>query len=101
MRVTAAVTPLGDARAMAEPPTLEPEMLLKCSRCGRWHEVRLDNEHAGETPHAREMLYWFCGGARYYAGQTGGRSRHPIRSQSVQVDVRRDGVESPRLRRDR
>jgi hypothetical protein len=64
---------------MANETRLEPEMLLKCSRCGRWHEVRLDNANAGDTPHAREMLYWFCGAARYYAGQLGGSSRHLLK----------------------
>jgi hypothetical protein len=63
---------------MADETSLQPEMLLKCTRCKQWHEVRHDNEHAGQTPHAREMLYWFCGTARYYAGQVGGSSRHPI-----------------------
>ena len=58
---------------------LQPEMLLRCSHCGRWHEVRHDNEHAGETPHAREMLYRFCGNDRFYAGQVGGRSRHQLK----------------------
>jgi hypothetical protein len=77
--VTGAVTVVGDAARMAtDVPTLQPEMLLKCW-CGRWHEVRLDNEHAGETPHAREMLYWFCRGMRYYAGQAGSTSRHQVR----------------------
>jgi hypothetical protein len=92
--VTGAVTLVGDAEHMAaDVPPLQLEMLLKCSRCGRWHEVRLDNEHAGETPHAREMLYWWCGSSRFYAGQMGSRSRHPIRFRSVLADITRDDGE--------
>ena len=99
---TGAVHGLRDHRDMSNHELiLEPEMLLKCTRCGRWHEVYFDRENAGATDHAREMLYWKCGTARYYAGQAGSRSRHPIRPQSVAVDVTRDGGESLRLRRDR
>jgi hypothetical protein len=80
--VTAAVTAATDHRG-ADETSLQPEMLLKCSRCGRWHEVRFDNAHAGETPHAREMLYWFCGTGRYYAGQVGGSSRYLVKRREL------------------
>lgn len=82
--MTGTVTAVGNARLMAD-ELLQPEMLLKCTRCGKWHEVRHDNDHAGETPHAREMLYWWCGQARYYAGQVGGTSRHPVKLTRVQL----------------
>lgn len=54
-------------------------MLLKCSRCGEWHPVQLDRTNAGSAQYANEMLYWHCGGSRFYAGQTGGAPRRPFR----------------------
>ena len=61
---------------------LEPEMLLRCSRCGQWHEVHFDRENAGETEHARAMLFWKCRGAKFYAGQAGGYSRHVVKRRA-------------------
>jgi len=64
---------------MAETPDkLEPEMLLKCSRCGQWHPVRFDRNNAGGTDVAQNMLFWWCGASRFYAGQAGYSSRHPV-----------------------
>jgi len=75
-----AVTPCGDPVAMSEEDArLEPEMLLRCSRCGRWHQVHFDRENSGGTDYANQMLYWWCGTARFYAGQAGGRPRRPIK----------------------
>jgi hypothetical protein len=62
-----------------EAKTLEPDMLLHCSRCGRWHPVRYHREGVGTTEYANAMLFWECGGKRFYAGQTGSTSRHPLR----------------------
>jgi hypothetical protein len=70
-----------DAQEMAaiDDPRLEPDMLLKCSRCGQWHAVHFDRANAGDTDYANEMLYWWCGGGRYYAGQIGGRTSRPVK----------------------
>ena len=59
--------------------TLEPDMLLHCSRCGRWHPVRYHREGVGATEYANAMLFWECDGKRFYAGQAGSPSRHPLR----------------------
>jgi hypothetical protein len=85
--MTGAVIAVLHARVMVDEMTLRPGMLLKCSHCGRWHEVRLDNRHAGDTPHAREMLYWWCGNARFYAGQIGGRTRYPVKRMRINSRV--------------
>jgi hypothetical protein len=53
---------------------LEPDMLLKCSRCGQWHEVFEEPRAAGTS--AEGMLFWQCGGAKYFAGHAGKPSRH-------------------------
>jgi hypothetical protein len=58
---------------------LEEGMLLKCSKCGEWHTVRLADGNVGEAEHAKEMLYWLCRGGRFYAGQRGSIGRLPIR----------------------
>jgi len=36
---------------------------------------------------AVRMLYFECRGARYYAGQEGGTSRHPVASSPVEAIV--------------
>ena len=59
---------------------LEPDMLLRCSRCGRWHPVRVD---AGATGSAEGMLFWHCGSAKFYAGQVGGTARYPTKRRDV------------------
>jgi hypothetical protein len=56
---------------------LAPDMLLKCSRCGRWHEVFEEPRAAGTS--AEGMLFWRCGSAKYFAGHAGKSSRHPAK----------------------
>lgn len=68
-------------RGMAAPddPRLESDMLLKCSRCGEWHAVHFDRTNSGQADYANEMLYWWCGGGRFYAGQIGSIARRPVK----------------------
>lgn len=64
---------------MADAVRLDDGMLLKCSKCGEWHTVRPADDKAGDTDHAKDMLYWLCRGRRFYAGQRGAVARMPIR----------------------
>lgn len=60
---------------------LDSGMLLKCSRCGSWHEVRPNEADVGTTTAARDMLYWTCRGSRFFAGSVGGTARYPIKQR--------------------
>jgi hypothetical protein len=60
---------------------LEPDMLLKCSRCGRWHEVKPEADATGS---AVGQLFWRCGKAKFYAGNVGGMARRPFRRREFQ-----------------
>jgi len=62
---------------------LQPDMLLKCSRCGSWHAVRPHEGDVGESAAANDMLFWVCEGQRFFAGSVGGRARLPIRRRDV------------------
>jgi len=61
-----------------ETTTLEPGILLKCSKCGQWHTVH-DGRQPDQPPQADGMLYWTCRGRTFSAGQTGAPSPHPAR----------------------
>ena len=83
-RVTCAVrvrVDHGDMNDITE--KLEPSMLLHCSRCGRWHEVRPDEDATG---FAVGMLYWRCGGAKYFAGYAGTTPRRPVKRRLLAID---------------
>jgi len=58
------MTTIDTGRMTDDTTRLEPDMLLKCSKCGRWHPVHLDRANAGQTVYANEMLYWHCGKSR-------------------------------------
>jgi hypothetical protein len=62
---------------------LQPDMLLKCSRCGCWHAVRPHDGDVGQSAAANDMLFWVCEGKRFFAGSLGGRARLPIRRREV------------------
>jgi hypothetical protein len=64
---------------------LQPGHELHCPHCRRWHDVIAI--HKEGTAYTVSMRYWECGGGRYYAGQDGGTSRHPVRSQVNRDDV--------------
>ena len=51
--------------------------LVLCPHCRRWHPVTTG--HTEGTPYTQAMLYFFCRGGRYYAGQLGQSSRHPVK----------------------
>jgi hypothetical protein len=68
---------------------LHPGMLLKCSRCGSWHEVKSNEADVGTTTAARDMLYWTCRGDRFFAGNLGGTARYATRRRS-DISARRD-----------
>lgn len=78
---TAVMTTIDTGRMNDETTRLEQDMLLKCSKCGRWHAVHLDRANAGQTDYANEMLYWHCGKSRYYAGHVGGTARYPVKAR--------------------
>jgi hypothetical protein len=40
---------------------------------------RCESSRSEGTEYRRQMLYWECGGQRYYAGQIGTLSRHEAR----------------------
>jgi hypothetical protein len=68
---------------MTETLRLEAGMLLKCRHCGDWHSVQSATGNAGESEHALAMLYWYCRGGRFYAGQRGAAARFPLRRARV------------------
>ena len=50
---------------------------VRCPRCRRWHPV--EKLHTSGTDYTLKMLYFECGGQRFYAGQEGLESRHETR----------------------
>ncbi len=50
---------------------------MRCPHCQRWHAVIAG--HTEGTDYTVRMRYFECRGLRYYAGQQGQVSRHPIR----------------------
>jgi hypothetical protein len=61
--------------------TLEADSLLRCPHCRRWHPVFIG--HNSVTPYTQAMLYFTCRGGRYYAGQLGQASRHPVKASTM------------------
>lgn len=58
---------------------LEPGDELHCPHCRRWHTV-ISRHSDGYT---KQMMYFTCRQAYYYAGQVGAPSRHPTRPAAV------------------
>jgi hypothetical protein len=62
--------------------TLEPGILLKCSKCGQWHTVH-PGRRSGEPGPSSEMLDWTCRGRTFSAGETGSVPSLPLRRRRV------------------
>jgi len=62
--------------------TLEPGTLVRCSKCHRWHAVY---EEEAATGSAIGMMFWRCDKSRFFAGQRGKPSRHPLKRPRVQL----------------
>ena len=66
-----------DPAAMNRP--LRVGDLLRCPHCRRWHPVM--KWHNEGTTYTLRMLYFDCGGLRYYAGQEDLESRHETKAE--------------------
>jgi hypothetical protein len=64
---------------MADTLRLQAGILLNCPHCGDWHPVQPATGNVGESEHALAMLYWYCRGGRFYAGQGGSAGRLPLK----------------------
>ena len=62
----------------ADVTTLEPGILLKCSKCGQWHTVHA-GRRSSEQEVPSEMLYWTCRGRVFSAGEAGSVPSLPVR----------------------
>jgi len=51
---------------------------VRCPHCRKWHPVV--KWHASGTDYTLRMLFFECGGQRFYAGQEGLESRHETRT---------------------
>jgi hypothetical protein len=80
--VTGAVQREFDARHMpTDTNRLHPGSRIRCPHCRQWHAILLG--HTEGTDYTLAMLYFECGGKRFYAGQVGLPSRHPTRETAA------------------
>jgi hypothetical protein len=81
MSMTAPGLSSGDAVLM----TLDRGDEIRCPNCRRWHSIEIGATEG--TPDTLTMLYFTCGGLRYYAGSIGTPSRHPARRPAIPADI--------------